>query len=80
MHHWSEQPDVLKELSPSLMVSLIGSPDLVGAETEFKIYTLIRLWLYLRIGQSLQGNQEDVLLQSRKFFMVRILYSEDLNN
>lgn len=37
-------PTFLKEITPDLMTELIASPDLVAMQTEFCIYTMLRVW------------------------------------
>lgn len=37
-------PTFLKEITPELMMELIASPDLVAMQTEFCIYTMLRVW------------------------------------
>ena len=71
LHHLPEQPDRLRELSPSLMLTLVGSPDLCVMQTEFSVYVLLRLWLFLIFHTSWHGNPQDAVLESHKFFQDR---------
>ncbi|XP_015606242.1 protein germ cell-less isoform X2 [Cephus cinctus] len=49
-------PTFLKEITPELMVELITSPNLVVMQTEFCIYMMLRIWLFVHIH-----NDEDPL-------------------
>jgi hypothetical protein len=74
LHHLPEQPDRLRELSASLMVTLVGSSDLCVMQTEFSVYVLLRLWLFLLFHPSWQGNPQDAVLMSHKFFQVQLKF------
>lgn len=52
----------LKEITPELMAELIASPNLIGLQTEFCIYMMLRVWLFVHIH-----NQEETL-QINEFF------------
>ncbi|XP_046424555.1 protein germ cell-less isoform X1 [Neodiprion virginianus] len=42
-------PEFLNEITPDLMVELIISPDLVVMQTEFCIYMMLRIWLFVHL-------------------------------
>ena len=39
-------------------------------QTEFSVYVLLRLWLYLKFHQGWEGNPQDAVLKSHKYFQV----------
>ncbi|XP_014473350.1 PREDICTED: protein germ cell-less [Dinoponera quadriceps] len=55
-------PSFLKEISPELMTDLIASPDLVAMQTEFCIYTMLRVWLFAHT------HNEEETLQIEEYF------------
>ncbi|KAL2734384.1 protein germ cell-less [Vespula squamosa] len=42
-------PTFLQEITPDLMAELIVSPDLVAMQTEFCIYMMLRVWLFVHL-------------------------------
>ncbi|KAG8037009.1 hypothetical protein G9C98_004331 [Cotesia typhae] len=50
----SRYPSFLKEITPELMVELIKSSELVAIQTEFCIYMMLRVWLFIHMQ-----NKED---------------------
>ena len=71
LSHLPEHPHHLREISTALMATLISSPDLFVMQTEFSVYVLLRLWLFLTFHQTWDGNPQDAVLMSHKFFQDR---------
>ncbi|XP_066582998.1 protein germ cell-less isoform X2 [Prorops nasuta] len=42
-------PSFLREITPDLMTDLIASPDLVAMQTEFCVYMMLRVWLFVHV-------------------------------
>lgn len=51
--HGYLHPTFLKEITPELMTELIVSPDLVAMQTEFCIYTMLRVWYVDKITDAI---------------------------
>jgi hypothetical protein len=62
LHHLPEQPEQLRELTIPLMTTLIGCPDLCVMQTEFSVYVLLRLWVFLLFHPTWQGNPQVSIL------------------
>lgn len=60
-HGWLH-PEFLNEITPELMVELITSPDLVVMQTEFCIYMMLRIWLFVRV------QKREEVVQIEEFF------------
>ena len=71
LSHLPEHPEYLRDISISLMEKLINSPDLFVMQTEFSVYVLLRLWLFLDFHRSWDGNPQDAVLMSHRFFQDR---------
>lgn len=78
LSHMPEHPDKLRNLPQGLMASLVASPDLFVMQTEFSVYVLLRLWLFLRFRPHWDGNPQDAVYMSHRFFQVRIVVYESL--
>ena len=76
LSHMPEHPERLRDISTSLMVSLISSSDLFVMQTEFSVYVLLRLWLFLIFHQTWDGNPQDAVLMSHKYFQERVKTSK----
>lgn len=63
-----EHPKKLREVSASLMVKLISSPNLFVIQTEFSIYILLKMWTFLRENLSWDGKSPDCITEAHKFF------------
>ena len=68
LSHMPEHPDRLRDIPCELMAKLIESPELFVMQTEFSVYVLLRLWLYLKFHESWDGNPQEAVLKSHKFF------------
>ncbi|XP_011499469.1 PREDICTED: protein germ cell-less [Ceratosolen solmsi marchali] len=55
-------PTFLKEINSDLMAELISSPDLIAMQTEFCIYMMLRIWLFVHI------QSKDEIIQIEEFF------------
>jgi hypothetical protein len=54
------------------MVDLISSPDLFVMQTEFSVYVLLRLWMFVRMRKNWVGGQpQDAVMASHRYFQVR---------
>ena len=70
LNHLPEYPSRLREISVNLMSNLINSPDLFVMQTEFSVYVLLRLWLYLILHPEWEGAPQDAVIMSHKYFQV----------
>lgn len=52
-------PSFLKEITPDLMTELIASPDLVAIQTEFCIYMMLRIWMFVHVHSEEEVMQLD---------------------
>lgn len=57
LSYYSKHGKWLQMLSADLLSELIESPDLVVMQTEFALYALLKVWIYLKLHQT---NDEDV--------------------
>ncbi|XP_071440025.1 protein germ cell-less [Hetaerina americana] len=64
-------PKKLRDISPTLMSLLVGSPDLFVMQTEFSVYIMLKFWLFLQLHQSWEGNFNDGLPEAQKYFQSR---------
>jgi len=71
LSHMPEHPDRLREIPPDLMADLVSSPELFVMQTEFSVYVLLRLWLYLKFHQGWEGNPQEAVQKSHKYFQDR---------
>lgn len=60
-------PTFLKEITPDLMAELIASPDLVAMQTEFCIYMMLRVWLFVHIHNQEETLQIDEYFRNHKW-------------
>jgi BTB/POZ domain-containing protein 13 len=67
-----EHPIKLRELPIDLMKSLIATPELFVMQTEFSVYVLLRLWLFLIFHPTWEGNPQDAVMNSHRFFQDRV--------
>jgi len=72
LSHMPEHPDRLRDIPPELMAHLVESPELFVMQTEFSVYVLLRLWLYLKFHETWDGNPQDAVLKSHKYFQDRV--------
>lgn len=71
LSHLPEHPSKLRLISIDLMATLISTPGLFVMQTEFSVYVLLRLWLYLVFHPSWDGSPQDAVLSSHRFFQVK---------
>ncbi|XP_046392711.1 protein germ cell-less isoform X2 [Ischnura elegans] len=64
-------PKKLRDISPSLMSLLVGSPDLFVMQTEFSVYIMLKFWLFLQLHPTWEGNFSDGLPEAQKYFQSR---------
>lgn len=57
LSYYSKHGKWLQKLTSDLLCELIESPDLVVMQTEFALYALLKVWIYLKLHQT---NDEDV--------------------
>jgi len=72
LSHMPEHPDRLREIPPELMAQLVSSPELFVMQTEFSVYVLLRLWLYLKFHEGWEGNPQEAVQKSHKYFQERV--------
>lgn len=46
---YSKNIKLLRKINIDLMTALVSSPDLYVMQTEFSLYTLLRMWMYIRL-------------------------------
>ncbi|XP_023346472.1 germ cell-less protein-like 1 isoform X2 [Eurytemora carolleeae] len=63
-----DNPLRLREIPPSLMGQLIGSPHLFVIQTEFSVYVLLRLWVYLKLHPACDTEPRESVNESHKYF------------
>lgn len=49
----------------------IDSSSLMVMQTEFSVYVLLRLWLYLQLHPDWDGRGQDAIIVSHRYFQVR---------
>lgn len=69
--HLPEHPDSLRDVPIPLMCDVIDSSDLFVMQTEFSVYVLLRLWLFLIKHPHWNGNATDAVVASHRFFLKR---------
>jgi len=68
LYHLPDHPARLRELPPALMAELVSSPNLFVMQTEFSVYVLLRLWVFLQLQPAWRGEPQEAVLQSHKYF------------
>jgi len=69
LSHLPDHPARLREIPPPLMSELVTSPDLFVMQTEFSVYVLLRLWVFLQLHPAWDtGEPQEAVLQSHKYF------------
>ena len=68
--HLPEHPHRLADIDPELMARLVASPDLFVMQTEFSVYVLLRLWMFMRICKShvVSDTPQEAVMASHKYF------------
>ena len=54
-----DHPARLREISPALMSDLVSSAHLFVMQTEFSVYVLLRLWMFLQLHPAWDGEPQD---------------------
>jgi len=72
-----ETPSRLREIPPSLLEQLIGSPHLFVMQTEFSVYVLLRLWLFLIMNPSIDGESREIVNDSQTFFRAKAVLNKE---
>ncbi|XP_076753572.1 germ cell-less [Xylocopa sonorina] len=60
-------PTFLKEITPDLMAELIASPDLIAMQTEFCIYMMLRVWIFVHVHNKEETLQIDEYFRNHKW-------------
>lgn len=77
LSYYSKHGKWLQMLSADLLSELIESPDLVVMQTEFALYALLKVWMYLKIHQTNDDdsvvnnaniNSSEVISQASNYF------------
>ena len=58
LSHLPDHPARLREISPGLMSELVSSAHLFVVQTEFSVYELIRLWMFLQLQPDWVGEPQ----------------------
>lgn len=68
------------------MESLVSSQDLCVIQTEFSLYVLLKLWLFLKLHPAIDGSAQEVINAAHQFFQARaglycfcFVYNNDKN-
>ena len=72
LSHLPEHPDKLRQVPIDLMTKLIGNSGLFVMQTEFSVYVLLRLWVYLIFHPGWTGTPQEAVMSSHKFFQERV--------
>ena len=72
LSHLPEHPDKLRQVPIDLMTKLIGHAELFVMQTEFSVYVLLRLWVYLIFHPGWTGTPQEAVMASHKFFQDRV--------
>ena len=70
LSHMPEHPGKLRQISKGLMENLVNDPRLFVMQTEFSVYVLLRLWIYLIFHPEWDGSPQDAVMSSHKYFQV----------
>ena len=73
LSHLPEHPTKLRLVPTNVMEQLIKDPGLVVMQTEFSVYVLLRLWLFLIFHPNWEGSPTEAVVSSHRFFQVRII-------
>jgi len=71
LSHLPDHPARLREVPSSLMAELVASPHLFVMQTEFSVYVLLRLWVFLQLHPAWDGEPQEAVLQSHNYFQGR---------
>ena len=59
-----------RQVPVDLMQRLVTNSGLFVMQTEFSVYVLLRLWIYLIFHPNWDGSPQDAVMSSHKFFQV----------
>jgi len=68
LSHLPDHPARLREISPELMSQLVSSAHLFVMQTEFSVYVLLRLWMFLQLHPAWDGEPQDAVAASQTHF------------
>lgn len=71
-----ETPKRLREISIDLMNLLVSSQDLCVIQTEFSLYVLLKLWLFLKLHPAWDGTAQEGITSAHQYFQNRNVESE----
>ena len=71
LSHLPEHPTKLRLIPADVMEKLIKDPGLVVMQTEFSVYVLLRLWLFLLFHPNWEGSPTEAVVSSHRFFQVK---------
>lgn len=71
LSHLPDHPTRLREISPELMSELVSSAHLFVMQTEFSVYVLLRLWMFLQLHPAWNGEPQDAVAASQTFFKLQ---------
>ena len=77
LSHLPDHPARLREVSPALMSDLVSSPDLFVMQTECSVYVLLRLWVFLQLHPAWDGEPQQAVNASQRYFKSIQLDCED---
>lgn len=63
--------ELLKDISIELMEQVVKSPNLFVMQIEVDTYNLAKMWMFLKLNPSWEGNKKDLLLNSNTYFQSR---------
>lgn len=64
----NESAECLKQISVESMRDLVAAPLLVVVQTEFSLYILLKMWVFLRENMSWDGEMKDCLMEAHNYF------------
>ena len=74
LSHLPEHPAKLRQIPIDLMQRLVNCSELYVMQTEFSVYVLLRLWIYLIFHPNWDGSPQDAVMSSHKFFQVILIF------
>ena len=74
LSHLPDHPARLREISPGLMSELVSSAHLFVMQTEFSVYVLLRLWMFLQLHPAWDGEpQVTIFIFFQKSLIQKVL-------
>jgi len=68
LSHLPDHPARFREISPQLMSELVSSAHLFVMQTEFSVYVLLRLWMFLQLHPVWDGEPQEAVAASQRYF------------